>query len=277
MTATGYEDSINAAYLPPPDLWWAVEPLLPERKKKSPAGRKPASDQQMFCAIYYVLRTGIQWKALPRALGAASTVHDRFQRWCEAGVFYQLWELGLMELQVEGRLHWQYQSMDSCQTKAPLGGEAVGASPVDRAKTGVKRHLLTEAQGLPVGLLVTGANRHDKTQVAALLEQMPLLPPWPEQENEQHFCADKGYDYADVCGLISSLGYENQIKSRGQEASLVKTPGYRARRWVCERTHSWLNRYRRLLIRWEKKLKHYQAFLYLACALIVWKQSAIFG
>lgn len=273
----GYEDTINAAYLPPEDLWHAVEPLLPERHKKSAAGRKPKADYKMFCAMYYVLRTGIQWKALPRALGAASTVHDRFQYWCEAGVFYRLWQLGLMQLQVEGRLHWQYQSLDSCQTKAPLGGEAVGASPVDRAKTGVKRHLLTEAQGLPIGLLVTGANVHDKTQVEPLLAQMPLLPPWPEETDEQHFCADKGYDYSDVRGLISRLGYENHIRSRGEEASLVKMPGYRARRWVCERTHSWLNRYRRLLIRWEKKVKHYQAFLQLACALIVWNHSAIFG
>lgn len=194
MTATGYEDSINGAYLPPEDLWRAIEPLLPERGKKSPAGRQPKSDRKMFYAMYYVLGTGIQWQALPRALGAASTGHDRFQYGCEAGVFYQLWQRARMPWPVEGRLHWHYQSLDSCQTKAPLGGEMGGASPVDRAKTGVKRHLLPEAPGLPVGLLVTGAKVPDKTQVETLLAQMPLLPPWPEEADEQHFCADKGYD-----------------------------------------------------------------------------------
>ena len=83
-------------------------------------------------------------RALRRSLGAASTVHDRFQQWVKAGVFYRLWESGLLQLHVEGVPDWQFQSIDGCQTKAPLGGEAAGANPTDRAKGGVKRHLLTQ-------------------------------------------------------------------------------------------------------------------------------------
>lgn len=124
-------------------------------------------------------------------------------------------------------------------------------------------------------MLVTGANTNDKTQAAALLEAMPFLPPW---EEPLHFCADKGYDYADVRSTIGALGYHDHIKSRGQETHACHDqPGYRARRWVCERTNSWLNKYRGLLIRWEKKLANYKALLFLACALIVWKRSIIFG
>jgi transposase len=84
----------------------------------------------MFYAIYYVLRTGIhrvagRWKALPRCLGTASTVHDRFQQWVRAGVFYTLWHHDILELEIEGRLDWEFQSIDGCQTKAPLGGQVV--------------------------------------------------------------------------------------------------------------------------------------------------------
>lgn len=276
MFATQYEGQVNCAYLPPESLWLAVEPLLPEGKRGK-RGRPAQCNRKMFFAIFYVLRTAIQWKALPRCLGAASTVHDRFQQWVKAGVFRRLWESGLMQLHVEDSLDWEFQCVDSAQAKAPLGGEAVGANPTDRAKGGVKRHLLTEAKGLPVALTVTAANVHDVKKVADLLQNMPFLPPYPDEEQLQHFCADKGYDSKEVRCLITLLGYEDRIKSRWQEKQALQTPGYRARRWVCERTHSWMNRFRRLLVRWEKKVSNYEALLHLACALIVWKHSLFFG
>lgn len=276
MFAPPYEGAINCAYLPPESLWLAVEPLLPD-SKTSKRGRPAACNRKMFFAIFYILRTAIQWKALPHSLGAASTVHDRFQQWVKAGVFGRLWESGLLQLHVEGGLDWEFQSLDGCQPKAPLGGEAVGANPTDRAKGGVKRHLLTEAKGLPVALLVPGANVHDVIKVEDVLQSMPLLPPLPDDENVQHFCADKGYDSKQVRSVIGLFGYQDHIKGRWQEKQALKTPGYRARRWVCERTHSWMNRFRRLLIRWEKKVDNYEALLHLAGAFIVWKHSLIFG
>ncbi len=69
----------------------------------------------------------------------------------------------------------------------------------------------------------------------------------------------------------------DHIKGRGEERNAIKLPGYRARRWVCERTHSWMNRFRRVLIRWEKKLGNFLAFLHLACASIVWRNCPVFG
>jgi len=234
-------------------------------------------DRIAFFAIFYILRTGIQWKALPRSLGAASTVHDRFQQWCAAGVFERLWVSGLLEYNTDVGLDFEWQSIDGAMTKAPLGGGETGPNPTDRGKKGTKRHLLTEAGGLPIGLVVTGAERHDKTQVQAVLENMPLLPPIPDRESPQHFCADKGYDFRDVRRLVIRLGYVTHILSRGDEQEALRVPGYRARRWVCERTHSWLNRFRRILIRWEKKIDNYIAFLHLACAFIVWRHCPVFG
>lgn len=80
-------------------------------------------DRKAMTAILYVLRTGIQWKALPQSLGAASTVHDRFQEWREAGVFERLWVDALTRFDEDVGLDWEWQAMDGAITKAPLGGE----------------------------------------------------------------------------------------------------------------------------------------------------------
>lgn len=271
-----YQQQINPAYLPPESLWQAVEPLLPEQAPKPKGGAPRKPDRQMFFAIYYILRTGIQWKALPRSLGAASTVHDRFQQWVQAGVFHELWRLGLLQCYLEDTLDLTWQSIDGCMTKAPLGGATTGSNPTDRGKTGTKRHLLSEAHGLPIAVVVTGANRHDMTQVEAVLESMPLKLS-TDRENPQHFCADKGYDFDTVRTLIDSYDYVDHIKSRAEERDSASIAGYRARRWVCERTHSWMNRFRRICIRWEKKADNYLALLHLVCALIVWRHSEVFG
>ena len=74
--------------------------------------------------IFYVLRTGRQWKALPKGFGASSTVHLRFQQWRAAGVFERLWQEGLIEYDARHGLDWEWQAMDGAMTRAPLGGES---------------------------------------------------------------------------------------------------------------------------------------------------------
>ncbi len=114
--------------------------------------------------------------------------------------------------------------------------------------------------------------------VGATLNRMMVPRPDPLTHVEQHFCADKGYDYPSVRQLIDFWGYTAHIKSRGQEQEEKKRiPRYRARRWVVERTHSWLNRFRRLLIRWEKKPENYAAMLHFACAWITFRAAGVLG
>jgi putative transposase len=280
LSATLCKGGINELFLPPDELLFAVEPLLPGPKRKPGGrGRPPLNPLLMFCAIYYVLRTGIQWKALPRCLGAGSTAHAYFQKWREAGVFAGLWKQGLMQAYLSDGLDLSFQSMDGAMTKAPLGGGATGPNPTDRGKQGTKRHLFTDAAGLPLGLTVTGANVHDIKEVKAVFDSAPFLPPGPEDDDSPYgFCADKGYESAAVRSLIELLGYEDHIRSRADEKDAKqRTPGYRARRWVCERTHSWFNRYRRILVRWEKKKENYLALLHLVCAIIVWNATGLFS
>ena len=133
------------------DLWSKVEPLIPARKRepgrkyqrKAGAGRKPMSSRQVFSAIVYVLRTGIQWKALPRDFGSASAVHQHFQNWYRAGFFQKLWQAGLAEYDGMHGIAWQWQAADGAMGKAPLATECAGPNPTDRGK---KR-----AQTQPVG------------------------------------------------------------------------------------------------------------------------------
>ena len=100
---------------------------------------------------------------------------------------------------------------------------------------------------MPLGVAVSGANTHDKRLVEETLRSVPVKRAKPTRRKEQNLCADKGYDYPDVRQLIREWGYTAHIKSRGEEESARKQiPGYRARRWVVERTHSWFHRFRRL-------------------------------
>lgn len=245
---------VNHKFLPSPELWEFAKEIIPPWPRRPKGGRPPMSDKKAFFAIFYILRTGIQWKALPRCLGAPSTVHDRFQSWQKAGVFKELWRFSLIAFDMRVGIDWEWQSIDGAITKAPLGQEKTGANPTDRAKKGTKRHLLTEGKGVPISLAVTGANRHDVTQVKNVLDNIMVERPQFSVENLQHFCADNAYKSEAISDLIASYGYVEHIKSRTDENEEKKQiPGYRARRWVCERTHSWMNRYRRILTRWEKK------------------------
>jgi len=110
------------------------------------------------------------------------------------------------------------------------------------------------------------------------LESIVVERPEPTEEAPQNLCLDKGYDYPEVRELVEAFGYTAHIRSRGEEKQNKKRiPGYRARRWVVERTHSWLNRFRRLLIRWEKKVENYLAMLHFACAWITFRAAGLSG
>jgi transposase len=138
--------------------------------------------------------------------------------------------------------------------------------------------VLTEGHGIPIGLVVDGANRNDMKLVAATLESIGIKRPTPSDERPQNLSLDAGYDYDDVRATIEEWGYTAHIRSRGEErAAKTQIPGYRARRWVVERTHSWMNRFRRLLIRWEKKAENYLALVHFACAFIAFRASGLFG
>ena len=114
--------------------------------------------------------------------------------------------------------------------------------------------------------------------VEATLNSIPLETPEPTPDAPQNLCLDAGYDYQAVRETLEEWGYTAHIRSRAEEKQAkAQLPGYRARRWVVERTHSWMNRFRRLLIRWEKKTENYRALLHFACAWIAFAAAEFFG
>lgn len=269
---------VNSKYRIPDSLWARLHPLLPPAIAKPKGGRPRMDDRKALDAIFYVLCAGCQWNALPRSLGASSTVHDRFQEWREQGVFERFWQAGLVEVASEIGIDWECRAMDGAIVKAPLGEKATGANPTDRGKSGSKRSLLVEGKGIPLAVVVDGANRHDMKLVEPPLEAQQIVPEDLPEEIARHLCLDKGYDYDEVRAILEVWGYVGHIPPRDKRKRIIKDiPNYRAHRWVVERTHSWMNRFRRLLIRWEKKVENYLALLHLACAFITFRAAKVFG
>jgi len=125
-------------------FWEKVEPLVPPRVVRTPgrsysrkpgAGRKPMEPRRVFEAIVFVLRTGCQWKSLPKErFGSASSVHRYFRTWLKQGFFADLWRAGLAEYDEMEGIAWRWQGVDGTMLKAPLAQESVGRNPTDRGK-----------------------------------------------------------------------------------------------------------------------------------------------
>lgn len=163
--------------------------------------------------------------------------------------------------------------------QSPFGGGATGPNPTDRAKKGTKRSLLTDAAGVPIGLAVAGANVPDMKLLAETIGSIPVERPRGE-EVTQHMLLDKGYDYLTIYELIDDENYVGHIAQRTNSPmpERQRTPGRRkARRWVVERTHGWMNRFRRVLTRWEKKIANYVGLLHFVCGIIAFRAAGVLG
>jgi putative transposase len=257
----------------PDDLWSLIAPLLGVEKAPGTPGRPAVAFRRIFDAIVYVLRTGCQWQALPRQEYApGSTVHGRFRQWVKGGVFEKAWKVLLAYYEDEVGIDWKWQALDGAITKAPLGGEATGPSPVDRAKSGTKRSVLTDRRGAPLAVVVTGANTPDKTVALETVDGIGVPRPEKVVYRLHHLCLDKGYDYEDVIAGMLERDYILHLKHRGDpDPEVAPEKKYPARRWVVERTHAWHNKFRRLVLRWERKLDSYQAMIHLASVLILYR------
>lgn len=182
-------------------LWQHLEPLLPKHKKRRNAqyaGRKPVDARKVMTGIIFVLKTGVPWKSLPATSDFPSghTCRRRLLEWDRKGVWRRLWQSILSELQAEGKLDWERGVVDSSSVRAGQGGEKTGQSPVDRSKLGSKHHLLVEGRGIPLTVSLTGANRHDITQLLNLVESIPSVKGrrGRPRRKPQRLQGDRGYD-----------------------------------------------------------------------------------
>ena len=153
-----------------------------------------------------------------------------------------------------------------------MGGKT-GPNPTDRGKRGVKRSLLTDARGVPLGVVIDGANRNDHKLMHRTLAAIPVRRPRPTRHHPQHLCLDKGFDYDEPRALAAAFGFMLHLRSRGEEVRARRHARAKARRWVVERTHSWLHRFRSILIRWAKKPANYLALLHFALGIVAWRHA----
>jgi len=278
MCQKDYKQKLREKQLPtiwelPDEMWNRIRHFLPEEKALNTPGRPPIPYRTVINGILFVLRTGCQWKAVPKAYGSGSTVHRRFQQWEQAGIIDEIIKQMLCWFDQIHGIDWEWQSADTKMLAAPKGGFDTGPNPTDRAKSGTKQHVVIDGNGAPLAFFLTGANTPDMRGFPSLIKDGFLIDrPIITDLTPQHICLDKGYDYDDIDSVLDELGYTKHIKRRGQ-ISLpgIGEPIYPARRWKVERTISWLNNMRKLRTRWEKKSANYRALWLIAAALIIYR------
>ena len=113
----------------PDALWEQVAPLIPVRRKNTLRGRPAVPNREVLAGIVYRLRTGCQWKALPKDFGSGSTCHARFQEWCAAGVFKEVFSKLVQYYDRKRGIQWKWSSLDSALAKAPKGGTSRVPTP----------------------------------------------------------------------------------------------------------------------------------------------------
>jgi transposase len=242
-----------ADYLLPDALWQRIQPLLPPPPSRARGGApRTVSDRACMAAIIFMARTSTPWALLPVGefgCGSVTTCWRRFAEWAHAGVFERLQELLLDELGQAGQLDWSRVSVDSFSLRATRG-DHVGANPVDRAKPGSKLHLAVDGTGLPLSLLVTGANTNDSLVFQALLDDLPKIrTPAGQRRCRPDKChADKAYDHRRCRHCLSGRGIKVRIARCGVESS----QRLGRHRWKAERSIAWLAGCRRLRIRYDR-------------------------
>jgi len=190
----------------PRRLWRIMKKHLPVEVPPSRAGgRRRIGNRAVLNGIWYVLWTGCQWKAVQRTwFGASrSVLHERFQTWQEQGIWDKVFQALVKFYRRAQQIQWRWQAIDSRACAAPLGGSATGKNPTARAKLGSKIHILVDQRGAPLAIDISGANQHDTWSVPNLVFHSAVKRPG----SEQHFCADKGYDYNAVRQVIEREGY----------------------------------------------------------------------
>ena len=185
-------------------LWLRIEPLLPRPKTRRfrYPGRKPLDYRKVLTGIVFVLKTGINWDDLPAELGwgCGKTCRQVLKAWQAQGIWDRLHQVLLEELQAADKIDWSYGAVDSTKCRAIGGGDDTGPNPTDRGKFGTKHHVLTDAQGIPLVVTVTGTNTADGTELLPLVDSIPDLsgdisakaddkPTQPEK-----IYADRAYD-----------------------------------------------------------------------------------
>lgn len=247
-------------------IWAQFSVLLPDHPVVDPTHplgchRPRIPDRLVFEQVVAALVHGSGYERIAPAGCSDRTIRRRLRTWAELGLAETLHRLVLEQYDRMIGLELDEVAVDGCITKAPGGGETAGRSPVDRGKQGLKRSTLTDAAGVPLHLVAAGANRHDAPLLGPTLAGLDAVGPLPE-EITVHL--DRGYDSGVSRAFLADLGLTGIIAHRG-----VPAPLQAGRRWVVERTQSWMNGYGKLRRCTEKARSVVDFYLFLTAAIVV--------
>ena len=255
-------------------VWEAVKALLPVREVNHPMGgyRRRIPDRLCFQGILIRLVTGCSWVTAEHLLGGAvsdTILRSRRDEWTDAGVFDAVVTEALAAYDRIVGFDLSDVSVDGSRHKAPSGGEGTGKNPCDRAKSGWKWSVATDANGIRVGWATDGANRHDSILFEPTLEAVSDQGLLFDVETLH---LDRGYDSKGVRAFCEAVGITDVIcakkRPRGQ-ANHTKLPTPLGMRWTVERTNSWLSNYGQLRRNTDRRIHHRLAQLALAIVFIV--------
>ena len=264
-----YKTCINKDFLLNEKIIKHAQEIISELKFKSRVGRPSINFIQGLNGIYYLLKTGIIWKAIPRCFGSASAIHRLFQKLRKLGFFQKLWhkELQIYD-QIQG-LNLEVQASDCSHIKAPLGQEKTGKSPVDRKKLGTKRSIIVEKNGIVIGASLSSGNRHDSK---LFYDSIQSIPAFLKQPNYKEMHLDSAYDSEYIHTILFNKYYVPKICKNKRNSKILVTHKTEKKRWIVESAHSWMNRFRRLLIRFEKLAQNYFAFMQMSFAITIFNR-----
>jgi transposase len=222
-------------------IWEQFETLLPEREDDHPLGchNPRIPERVVFDKLVQVLVFGCAYERIADESCSATTIRRRRDEWIASGVMEKLREIVLDSYDRMIGLDLRDVAVDCCVTKAPCGGNKAGKSPVDRGKGGIKRSVVVDANGIPLGAIAAPANRHDSPLLDETLDTMEILGELPERISVH---LDRGYDSETTRQKLQIRGLLAEISQKGKPAPIAAT-----KRWVVERTNSWSNAHKKLV------------------------------
>jgi transposase len=244
-------------------IWDQFAALLPPHVDTHPLGchRPRIPDRLVFDKLVQVLVFGCAYHRIADATCSASTLRRRRDAWLAAGIIDQLATIALDAYDLMIGLDLTQLAVDGCITKAPCGGEEAGRSPVERGKQGRQRSTLVDGPGLPLGSVIAPAARHDSPLLEPTLDHLAPYAPFPEPPTVH---LDRGYDFPGTPARLAALGLVGEISRRGAAAPVAATG-----RWIVERTHAWLNAFKKLVWGTERRLVVLAFWLTFAAVVVI--------
>lgn len=261
-----YKNCIEKNALMPDAIVAEAKDILSQLPVKLKLGRPSLDQERMLQGIYYLLKNGIPWKALPRCFGSASAIHRFFQKLVRVGFFKILWTMEIEKYDQIHGLNLSMQAMDSSHRKSPLGNQKTGNNPVDRRKQGTKLSVLSERNGIILGMAVGASNQHDSKLFFETLESVTTSI---QQPYYKEMYLDSAYDSEEIKTILFNRYYVPKIAPNQRRRRVKRSNPLGYCRWFIEPVHSWMNRFRSIFVRYCKYAANYLALAQFAVAAII--------